>query len=132
MAHPDEQTRCIVPHLVLPGFVHAAHVLQVDELGLLAELLQRLRRTVAFVDRAAVVHRTGIRCFLAEEMVVPHIVVFLLQLLICRQRPQLVGRDEEFHALVLGEGGHAYLRTHAVAIGAAIGIGRFIECQVTG
>ena len=130
MAHPNEDTRSVFPHLIVPGFVHALHILKIDELCLLAKLLKALRGSIPFIHRLAVISRPCIRSLLAEEMAVPHSLVIFCQLFVSRQRPTLFFGNEKTGAFIRGERSHSYLGTKTVAIVDAVGISGFIEGKV--
>ena len=94
LAHPYYQTCRIVPHLVVPGFVHTFHVLDIEQLCFFAKFFEACRLAIALVYRLTVIYRIGIRCFASEKVLVPHVIVVVLKLLIGRQRPQFVLGDK--------------------------------------
>ena len=130
MAHPNEESRGVVPHLVVPSLIHSLHVFKVDELGFLAELLQGLRLAIAVIHGLLIIDRASILGFFAEEMFIPYGIVVLLKLFVGGQRPLLLLGDEQASALVCRERRHADFRATAVAVVETIRIAGFIESKV--
>ena len=132
MTHPYQQTGGIIPHFVVPGFIHAFHVLNIYKLGLIAELFKRLGRAPAFIDSLSIVRGLGVPCFLTEKMLVPDIVIILFELFVGRERPLVFFRNEQFYAFIHGECSHANFRSHAVAVISAVRIGGGVERKIAG
>ena len=131
MAHPDQKSGCIIPHLIVPSLIHTFHHFDIQHLCLLAEFFQSGWFSVLCIHWILIINRVGIRRFLTEEMFVPYIVIIILQLLISRQRPPVFFRNKLFDAFKCRESGRSYFCTHTVTVINTIRISRCIKCQIT-
>ena len=131
MAHPNQNSGGIVPHFIVPCFVHAFHYFNIQQLCFLAEFFQIGRFSELCIHWFFIIDRIGIGSLFSEEVLIPDIIIVVLQLIIGRKRPPRFFRDELLHTLKSRESGGTNLRTHAITMIYPVWIGRFTECQVT-
>ena len=131
MAHPNQESGSIIPHLIIPSLIHPLHYFDIQHLCFLAEFFQSGRFSVLCVHRALVINRVGIGCFFTEEMLVPDIIIIILQLLVGRQRPPCFLRYKLFYTFKCRESSCTYFCTHTISMVDTIRIGRCIKGQIT-
>ena len=131
MTHPDQKSGCIIPHFIIPCFIHSFHYFNIQQLSFLTELFQTGRFPELCIYWFFIIDRVGIGRFFTKEMLIPNVIIIIFQLFISRQRPPWVLGYKQFHTLKCRKGSRSYFSTQTIAMIYTIRISRFIECQIT-
>ena len=131
VTHPDQKPCRIIPHLIIPCFIHPFHYFNIQQLSFLTELFQTRRFSELRIHCFLIIDRIGIGRFFAEEVLIPNVIIIIFQLFISRQRPPWLLRNKQFHTFKCRESSRSYFSTHTITMIYTIRISRFIECQIT-
>ncbi len=96
-AHPDDHTCRILITVIQEAFEHGLHRLDIEQLGISAEILDSLRPAIAVVYVGEIVGRTCVSGKATKEMLVPQFVV----------RPEALFRHKLLKAIQVRKRGHA-------------------------